>query len=83
MLQGDLNMMSSVLVSFKNNLLLRNHWTKSFSSWLKTDSTVPTFWQETKGYCHLQNGEQLILKRHFVDYLYKEKNARVLMLNLV
>ena len=77
MLQGDLNMMSSVLVSFKDNLLLRNHWTKSFSSWLKTIQLYQVFWEEIKGYCHLQNGEQIILKRHFVDYLYKEKNEKV------
>ena len=35
-------MMSSVLVLFKDNLLLRNHWTKSFNSWLMTDSMVPS-----------------------------------------
>ena len=36
-------MMGSVLVSFKDNLLLRNYWTKSFNSWLMTDSIVPSF----------------------------------------
>ena len=41
--QKDLNVMSSVLVSFKDSLLLRNHWTKSFYSWLITDSIVPSF----------------------------------------
>ena len=41
--QGDLNVMSSVLLSFKDNLLLRNHWTKTFNSWLITDSVVPSF----------------------------------------
>ena len=41
--QGDLNTMRSVLVSFKNNLLLRNHWTKSFNSWLMMDTIVPIF----------------------------------------
>ena len=46
--QGDLNMMSSVLVSFKDNLLLRNHWTKSFISWLMTDSIVPSFLARNK-----------------------------------
>ena len=36
-------MMSSVLVSFKDNLLLCNYWTKSFNPWLMTDSVVPIF----------------------------------------
>ena len=43
--QGDLNMTSSVLFSIKDNLLLRNHWTKSFNLCLMTDS----IWQEIKG----------------------------------
>ena len=42
-LQGDLNVMSSVLVLFKHNLLLRNHWNKYFSLWLISDSIVPSF----------------------------------------
>ena len=36
-------MMSSVLVSFKDNLLLCNHWCKSFNSWLMKDLIVPSF----------------------------------------
>ena len=28
------------------------------------------------GQCHLQNDERLILKRHFVDHLYKEEKAK-------
>ena len=36
-------MVGSVLVLFKDYLLLRNHWTKGFDSWLMTDSIVPTF----------------------------------------
>ena len=69
-------MMSSVLVSFKDNLLLRNHWTKGFNSWLMTDSIVPSFFAGNKGQCHLQNDARLILKRHFVDHLYKEEKAK-------
>ena len=42
-------MMSSVLVSFKDNLLLRNRWTKGFNSWLMTDSIVPSFFAGNKG----------------------------------
>ena len=34
------------------------------------------FWQEIKGQGHLQNDEQLVLKRHFVDHLYKEEKAK-------
>ena len=35
-----------------------------------TDSIVPTFLEgNVKGYCHMQNDEQLILKRRFVDHL--------------
>ena len=34
------------------------------------------FWQEIKGQGHLQNDERLVLKRHFVDHLYKEENAK-------
>ena len=41
--QGDLNMISAVLGSFKDNLFRRNNWTKSFNSWLITDSIVPSF----------------------------------------
>ena len=41
--QGDLNMMSSVLVSFKDSLLLCSHWAKSFNSCLTPDSIVPSF----------------------------------------
>ena len=36
-------MMSAVLVSFKDNLLLCNHRTKSFNLWLMTDLIVPSF----------------------------------------
>ena len=46
--QGDLTMMSSVLVPFKDNLLLRNHWTKTFNPWLITDSIVPKFMAKNK-----------------------------------
>ena len=31
----------------------------------------------------MQKDEQLILKRHFVDHLYKEEKAKDLILNLV
>ena len=41
--QGDLNTISAVLGSFKDNLFRRNNWTKSFNSWLITDSIVPSF----------------------------------------
>ena len=80
--QGDLNMMSSVSVSFKENLLLRNHWAKSLNSWLITDSIVPCFIAGHKGVvCHLDNVEQLILRRRFVDHLYKEETSKDQMLN--
>ena len=36
-------MISAVLGSFKDNLFRRNNWTKSFNSWLITDSIVPSF----------------------------------------
>ena len=36
-----------------------------------------------KGLCHMESGEQMILKRHSVDHLYKEKKAKDQMLNLV
>ena len=35
-------------VSFKDNLLLSNRWSKSFHSWLIMDSTVPSFLPENK-----------------------------------
>ena len=35
-------MRSSVLVSFKDNVLLRNHWARNFNSWLIFDSVVPS-----------------------------------------
>ena len=34
------------------------------------------FWQEIKGQGHLQNDERLVLKRHFIDHLYKEEKAK-------
>ena len=40
---GDLNIISSVLVSFSDSLLLRNHCDRSFSSWLTTNPVVPSF----------------------------------------
>ena len=46
--RGDLHMMSSVLVSFKDYLLFRDHWTKSFNSWLMTDLIVPSFLARSK-----------------------------------
>ena len=48
MLHGDLNGIGLVLASFKDNLLLRNHWTKSFNSWLMMHSIVPNFLAENK-----------------------------------
>ena len=41
-------MMNSVLISFKDNLLLRNHWIKRFNSWLMTDSIAPGFLARNK-----------------------------------
>ena len=41
--RGNLNIISSILVSFRDSLLLRNHCDRSFSSWLTTDSVVPSF----------------------------------------
>ena len=42
--RGDLNITSSVLVSFRDiSLLLRNHGDRSFSLRLTTDSIVPSF----------------------------------------
>ena len=41
-------MMSSVLVSFRDYLLFRDHWTKSFNSWLMTDLIVPSFLARSK-----------------------------------
>ena len=75
--------MSSVSVSFKDNLLLRNHWTKSFNSWLMTDSIVPSFLARNKRLVLSANDERLILKRHFADHLNNEEKAKDLMLNLV
>ena len=44
--QRDLTMMGTVLVSFKDDLLPCNHWTKSVNSWqLSFNSIVPRFWQ--------------------------------------
>ena len=51
-------MMTSVSVSFKDNLVPRNNWTKSFNSWLITDSIVPSFLAGNKRLCHLQNDER-------------------------
>ena len=48
-----------------------------------TDSVVPRFLAGNLRSFHLQNDERLILKRHFVDHLYKEEKAKDLMLNLV
>ena len=76
--QGVLNMMSSVLVSLKDNLLLCNHWTKSFNSWLIADSIVPSFLAG-----HERLVSSVILNRHFADHLYKEEKTKDLMLNLV
>ena len=39
-----------------------------------TDSVVPRFLAGNLRSFHLQNDERLILKRHFVDHLYKEKH---------
>ena len=38
----DLNI-SPVLVSFRDSIILCNHSDRSFSSWLTTDSIVPSF----------------------------------------
>ena len=41
--RGDLNIISSGLVSFRDSLLFHNHCDRSFSSWFTTDSIVPSF----------------------------------------
>ena len=48
-IQGELSLMGSVLVSSKDNLLLRKNWTKRFNSWLMTNSIVREFFGENKG----------------------------------
>ena len=73
--QGDLNLMTSVLFYLK--IICYFHWTKSFNSWLMTDSVVPRFLGGNKRWVSSAKWWTTDFEKTFCrSFIYRRKSKR-------